>query len=158
MQKIILSTLLLTSLSFAEKSYSFFGANTSYINYDGISSPSLGLKYGIQKGMWRSSINLDYASTGSNKLSSLLIQVDKGILKNISKNSPLKPHAGFSFGLLDHKQSVSDKGYGFGINTGVTYLFNEAIDLDLSYRFFSTTKMNNISSLNSLNLSLHYFY
>lgn len=158
MHKIILSTLLLTSLSFAEKSYSFFGVNTSYINYDNITSPSLGLKYGIQKGMWRSSLNFDYGSTGNNKLSSLMLQVDKGVLKNSTKNSPFKPHVGFSLGVLQHKNSVTDKGYGLGLNTGITYLLSDAIDLDLSYRFLSTSKMNDISSLNSLNLSLHYFY
>ena len=158
MHKIILSTLLLTSLSFADKSYSFFGAQTSFLNYDSISSPSLGFKYGIQKGMWRSSINLDYASTGNNKLSSLILQVDKGILKSMTKDSPFKPHAGFSFGVIQHTNAVTDKGYAMGLNTGVTYLLNDSIDLDLSYRFLSTSKMDNIGSLNSLNLSLHYFY
>ena len=158
MHKIILSTILLTSLSFAEKSYSFFGAQTSYLNYQSTLSPSLGLKYGIQRGMWRSSINLDYATTGNNKLSSLMLQVDKGILKNTTKNSPFKPHAGFSLGILQHKKSNTDKGYGIGLNTGVTYLLSDAIDLDLSYRFLSTSKMNDVSSLNSLTLSLHYFY
>ena len=158
MHKIILSTILLTSLSFAEKSYSFFGAQTSFINYDSISSPSLGFKYGVQRAMWRTSINLDYASIGSNTLSSLMLQVDKGVLKNITENSAFKPHVGFSLGVLQHKNSVTDKGYGIGLNTGITYLLNDAIDLDLSYRFLSTSKMNDISSLNSLSLSLHYFY
>jgi len=158
MHKIILSTLLLTSLSFAEKSYSFFGGQTSFVNYDSVSSPSLGLKYGIQRGMWRSSINLDYTLSGSNKLASLILQVDKGIFRNITKNSPLKPHAGFSLGLLQHSTKGTDRGYGVGLNTGVTYLLNESIDLDLSYRFLSTSKIDNVGSLNSLNLSLHYFY
>ena len=159
MHKIILSTLLLTSLSFAEKSYSFLGAQTSYLNYNSVSSSSFGLKYGIQKGMWRSSINLDYALTGSNTFfSSLILQIDKGILKSITKDSPFKPHAGFSLGVLQHQNVVTDRGYGMGLNTGVTYLLNDTIDLDLSYRFLSTSKMDNISSLNSLNLSLHYFY
>jgi opacity protein-like surface antigen len=158
MHKIILSTLLLTSLGFAEKSYSFVGLQTSYVNYDSVSSPSLGFKYGIQKGMWRSSINLDYASTGSNKLSSLILQVDKGILQNITRNSPLKPHAGFSVGMLQHKHTETESGYGIGLNIGVTYLLNDTIDLDLSYRFLSTSKLNGIGSINSLNLSLHYFY
>ena len=158
MHKIILSTLLLTSLSFAEKSYSFVGLETSSLSYNSVSSPSFGLKYGVQKGMWRSSINLDYASTKDDTLSSLILQIDKGILKNMTRGSSFKPHAGFSIGVLQHKDTVIDRGYGFGLNTGVTYLLNDAIDLDLSYRYLSTTKMNNINSLNSLNLSLHYFY
>jgi len=158
MHKFILSTLILTSLVFAEKSYSFVGLQTSFVNYDSVSSPSLGFKYGIQKGMWRSSINIDYASTGNNKLSSLILQVDKGILQSITRNSPFKPHAGFSVGLLQHKHNKTNSGYGIGLNTGVTYLLNDAIDLDLSYRLLSTSQLKGIGSLNSLNFSLHYFY
>lgn len=155
MHKIIISTLLLTSLSFADKSYSFMGAQTSFLNYDGLSSPSFGLKYGVQKGMWRSSINLDYSKNGDNSLGSLILQVDKGIFKN---DSPLKPHVGFSFGLVEHHKIKSETGYGVGLNTGVTYLLNDAIDLDLSYRYLSTSKIDNLSSVNTLTLSLHYFY
>jgi hypothetical protein len=158
MHKIILSTLILTSLSFAGKSYSFLGAETSYVNYENVSSPSFGLKYGIQKGMWRSSINLDYAKNANDKLSSLILQIDKGIFKGATKNSLFKPHVGFAIGILQHKNIVTDKGYAMGLNTGITYLLNDAIDLDLSYKFLSTSNMNNITSLNSLNLSLHYFY
>jgi opacity protein-like surface antigen len=158
MHKIILSTLLLTSLGFAEKSYSFVGLQTSYVNYDSVSSPSLGFKYGIQKGLWRSSINLDYATTGNNKLSSLILQVDRGILQTATRNSLFKPHAGFSFGLLQHKHTQSKSGYGIGLNTGVTYLLNDAIDLDLSYRVLSTSKLDGVGAINTLTFSLHYFY
>ena len=158
MHKIIISTLLLTSFSFSEPSYSFFGAETSYWNYENVSSPSLGLKYGIQKGMWRSNINLDYSSTGNDTLSSLIFQVDRGILQSSVKDSSFKPHVGFSLGVMEHQNAKKDKGYGYGLNAGVTYLLNDAIDLDLSYRYISTSKMDNIKSLNSLALSLHYFY
>ena len=157
MHKIIISTLLFTSFSFSESSYSFFGAETSYWNYEDISSPSLGFKYGIQKGMWRSSINLDYSSTGNNTLSSVILQVDKGIFKTYFKDSSFKPHAGFSLGLLEHDNQGKDRGYAYGLNTGITYLLSEAIDLDLSYKYISTSKMN-LKSLNALTLSLHYFY
>jgi opacity protein-like surface antigen len=158
MYKIFLITLLTVSLSYANKSYSFLGAQTSFVNYDDVSGSSLGLKYGIQRGMWRSSLNLDYSENDSNKLGSFILQVDKGILKKYSKNSPLKPHLGFSFGLLQHEKEKTDKGYGFGLNGGLTYIVNDAIDLDLSYRYLNTTKMNQIGSLHHINLSLHYFY
>lgn len=158
MHKIILSTLLLTSLSFAEKSYSFFGTQTSFLYYNGIASPSIGFKYGIQKDMWRSTINLDYGTTGSDSLASLILQVDKGILKNIAQKSPLKPHAGFSLGLLQYQGNSTDQGYAYGVNTGVTYLLNDEIDLDLSYKLMMTSKLDNVNTLNALTLSLHYFY
>ena len=158
MHKIIISTLLLTSFTLAGPSYSFFGAQTSYLDYNHVSSPSLGLKYGVQQGMWRTTLNLDYAKSSNDTLTSFIIQADKGILQSAMKDSPFKPYVGFSLGMLQHDNSGTDKGYGIGLNTGVTYLLNDAIDLDLGYRYLSTSKMNNIKSLNSLNLSLHYFY
>lgn len=158
MYKIILSTLLLSSLSFAEKSYSFLGAQTSYLNYENGSAPSVGLKYGIQRGMWRSSLNLDYATKSNEKLTSFIIQIDKGIMKSLTKKSSFKPHIGFSLGMVQHKKDISETGYGIGLNTGVTYLLNKNIDLDLSYRYFSVSSIQNLKSLNSLTFSLHYFY
>ncbi len=158
MHKIILSTILLTAIGFAGKSYSFLGAQTSIVNYDQISAPSVGFKYGIQKDMWRSSLNLDYSENGSNTLTSLIFEADRGVLQETVKELPVKPHIGFSLGLLQHTNTVTDKGYGLGLNTGLTYLLNDKIDLDLSYRYLSVSKMNTISTLNSLTLSLHYFY
>lgn len=158
MHKLIISTLLLITFSSAETSYSFLGAQTSYVNYENVSAPSIGLKYGVQRGMWRSSFNLDYSEANNNQLNSLILQVDKGVLQQSSKNSLFKPHVGFSLGILQHDKSQTDKGYAYGVNTGVTYLLNNAIDLDLSYRYLTTEKMNSMNSLHSLNLSLHYFY
>lgn len=161
MYKILIITLLTVSLSCANgnKSYSFLGTQTSFVNYDDISTaPSLGLKYGVQRGMWRSSFNLDYSQKNDSKLGSLILQVDKGVLQKYSTNSPLKPHVGFSLGVLQHQNGSSDKGYGFGVNGGLTYLLNDAIDLDLNYRYLSTSKMKTIGTVHHLNLSLHYFY
>jgi len=158
MRKIIISTLLLMSISSAEVSYSFIGGETSLVNYENVSSPSIGFKYGIQKDMWRTSLNLEYAKNGDDSLSSFIIQTDKGILQQRFKNSLFKPHAGFSFGILQYDNQVTDKGYAFGLNTGITYLLNDAMDLDLTYRYLTTSKMTTLNSLNSLNLSLHYFY
>lgn len=158
MYKVFLITLLTVSLSYANKSYSFLGGQTSFVNYEDVSGASLGLKYGVQRGMWRSSFNLDYSENDGNKLGSLILQVDKGVLKKYSKNSNFKPHVGFSLGVLQHDNKTTDKGYGFGLNGGVTYILNDAIDLDLNYRYLNTTKMNQIGSLHHINLSLHYFY
>jgi len=158
MHKIILSTLLMVSISAAEASYSFIGGETSLVNYKNISSPAIGFKYGIQKGMWRTSLNLDYATNGSDSLSSFIVQADRGILQQRFKDSLFKPHAGFSFGILQYDNQVTDKGYAFGLNTGMTYLLNDAMDLDLTYRYATTASMTTVNSLNSLNLSLHYFY
>ena len=105
--------------------------------------------------MWRSSLNLEYSKKSSNTLNSFIFQADKGVLQQTMKNSSFKPHLGFAFGLV---QDDNDRGTAIGVNTGVTYLLNDAIDLDLSYRYLSVSKITGINSINSLNFSLHYFY
>jgi opacity protein-like surface antigen len=51
-----------------------------------------------------------------------------------------------------------DRGYVYGVNTGLTYILNDAIDLDLGYRFLKTSKLENINKINDLTFSMHYFY
>jgi len=158
MYKIIISTLLLTSITLAEKSYTFVGAQTAFVHYNGLSSPSVGLKYGVQNSMWRSSLNLEHARNGQNKLTSFIFQADQGILEEHFKQSDFKPHMGFSIGYIQHQNNSTDRGLSYGVNTGITYLLNQKIDLDLSYRYIKVSKIKAVNSLNSLNLSLHYFY
>lgn len=143
----------------ANKSYAFVGAQTSLVNYEEISSStSVGLKYGVQKGMWRTSFNLDYSGLDENRLNSLILQIDRGLFEESTKNLFVKPHIGFSLGVLEHKFKQTDKGYGLGTNAGLTFILNDAFDLDLNYRYLSTSKMSNIGSVQHINLSLHYFY
>ena len=158
MNKIIISTLLLTSLIFAEKNYTFVGAETSLVNYNGVTSPSIGLKYGVQNAMWRSSLNLEYAKSGSDTLTSFIFEADRGIFTEQSKKSNYKPHVGFSVGSIQHRNSKTERGFSYGVNTGVTYLLNKKMDVDLTYRLIKVNQIDAFSSLNSLNLSLHYFY
>ena len=158
MHKIIISSLLLTSIIFAEESYTFIGAETSFVNYNNVSSTSIGLKYGVQNAMWRSSLSLEYAKNGSDRLTSFIFQADRGILKERVRKSNFKPHIGFSLGSIQHKNSKKEQGFGYGVNTGITYLLNQKIDLDLTYRYMKVNQIDALDSLNSLNLSLHYFY
>ena len=158
MHKIIISLLLLTSITIAEESYTFIGVNTSLIKHNSVSSSSIGLKYGVQNKMWRSSLNLEYAKDGQDTLTSFIFQADKGIFKNSVKHLNLKPHVGFSLASIQHKNTKTERGFGYGINTGVTYLLNQKTDLDLTYRYMKVNQIDALNSINSLNLSLHYFY
>ena len=158
MYKIIISTLLFISSSFAETSYTFIGGQTSFLKYNDNSAPSIGLKYGIQRGMWRTSINLEHSKSSNNKLNALIFQVDRGIFKQATKNSNFKPHVGFSVGMLQHKSETTNKGSAIGLNTGATYLLNNNIDLDLSYRYLAISQIDDLNSVHNLTLSLHYFY
>ncbi|CAA6818144.1 MAG: Unknown protein [uncultured Sulfurovum sp.] len=160
--KLYISLILLSiSLSAADKSYSFLGiqAGTSYI--EGDFAPTVGLKYGIQTRKYRTSFNYNYGENSNAKYQTLIAQIDTGVLTNTFKDSAFKPYAGFSFGAMQEKNklsSLTDKGYLYGINTGLAYIYNDALDFDLGYRYLQTSKLKNVSSLNDLTLSMHYFY
>jgi len=128
---------------------------------EGKSAPTIGLKYGIQTRKYRTSFNYNYGKNSDATYQTLIAQIDTGIMSNTFRNSLLKPYAGFSFGVMQEKNSLSsiiDRGYVYGVNTGLAYIFNDALDFDLGYRYLKTSKLNKIDSINDLTLAMHYFY
>jgi opacity protein-like surface antigen len=160
--KLYISLILLsTSLTAADKSYSFLGiqAGNSFVGSSSV--PTIGLKYGVQTRKYRTSLSYNYGEKSNTNYQTLIAQVDTGILTNTFKNSSFKPYAGLSFGAMQEKNklsSVTDKGYVYGINTGLAYIFNDSLDFDLGYKYLQTSKLKNIDALSDLSLSMHYFY
>lgn len=153
--------LLLPTLSLADKSYSFLGIQAANSFVEGNSVPTIGLKYGVQSKNYRTSLSYAYGEISNSNYQTLILQIDKGILTDTFKNSSFKPYAGLSFGAMqeNNKQtSKKDRGYIYGINTGLAYILNDSLDFDLGYRYLQTSKLQKIDSLNDLTLSLHYFY
>jgi len=150
-----------TSLSASDKSYSFLGIQTGNAFVEGKSTPTIGLKYGLQTKKYRTSLNYNYGRNSHHSYETLLAQVDTGIFINNFKNSLFKPYAGFSFGVMQERNRVSsliDKGYIYGINTGIAYIFNDDLDFDLGFKYLRTSKVKKIDSISDLSLSMHYFY
>jgi len=151
-----------TSLFANEKLYSFIGIQASASNFDKVSTPSIGLKYGKQSKDMRTSIAYTYADKFSDTFQSLIMQVDSAILTQTFKDIAFKPYLGASFGLIQHKNrellGYDDKGFVYGINAGLSYIVNNNIDFDLGYKFLKTSKMKELDKINDLSLSLHYFY
>jgi opacity protein-like surface antigen len=166
MKKIILlflSILLFsTTLYSKEKLYSFIGIQTSVAKFDSVSAPTIGLKYGKQSKDMRTSISYQYGGKSNDTFQSLIMQVDSGILTQTFKDIPFKPYLGASFGVIKHKNNklltYEDKGFVYGVNTGLSYILNNNIDLDLGYRFLRTSKMREIETINDISFAMHYFY
>ena len=73
----------------------------------------------------------------------------------------MKPYAGLSFGIMEEKSrtsSLTDRGYLYGANLGLAYIYNDALDFDVGYRYLKTSKLKELASLSDLTLSMHYFY
>jgi len=150
---------LATAIHAEDKIYSFIGVQTSATQYEKVSTPTLGVKYGKQSKNMRTSIAYNYGEKTKNKYHTLIMQIDTGVLTNTFKNSVLKPYLGASVGIMQHNHnSLKDKGYLYGANAGLTYLLNDVVDLDLGYRFMKTAKIEDLSKINDLSFSMHYFY
>jgi opacity protein-like surface antigen len=145
-----------------DKLYSFIGVQSSVSQFDNFSTPTIGLKYGKQSKDMRTSIGYRYGNTSNNTFQSLIMQIDSAILGQTFKDIVFKPYVGASFGLMQHKNikllGYDDKGFVYGINTGLSYIVNNNIDLDLGYRFLKTSKMKNIDTINDISFAMHYFY
>lgn len=162
LNKLYISLILFSvSLSATDKSYSFLGIQAGNSFVKGNSVPTIGLKYGVQTKKYRTSLSYNYGEQSNTNYQTLIAQVDTGILTNTFKNSSFKSYAGLAFGAMQEKNKLTskkDSGYVYGINTGLSYIFNDSLDFDLAYRYLQTSKLENIDSLNDLTLSMHYFY
>ncbi len=150
-----------SSLFAADKLYSFIGIQAANTFVGDSSSPSLGVKYGVQSKQYRTTLSYNYTKDSNRNYQTVVAQIETGILSNTFKNYNFKPYAGFSFGLLEEKNSLSaskDRGYVYGVNTGIAYIFNDALDFDLGYRYLKTSKVKNLNTIDDLILSMHYFY
>ena len=159
--KLYLTLLLsLTPLIAKDKSYSFIGIETGISEINNNTTPSLGIKYGVQQGNARTSFTYSYNKNNNDKFQMLLLQIDMGIFNHAFRDSAIKPYLGTTFGLLQANSNglARDRGYVYGLNTGLTYILNNDFDLDVGYRYLKTSKLKNIDEINNLNLSMHYFY
>ena len=161
--KLFLPLLILTSIASAdEKIYSFIGIQTSASTFENTSVPTIGVKYGKQSNNYRTSIAYNYGADGANHYQTAMVQIDTGILSNTLKGIPFKPYMGVSVGVMQQNNNnliqKRDRGYIYGGNAGFTYILNDAIDLDLAYRFLKTSKLENIDKIEDVTFAMHYFY
>jgi hypothetical protein len=142
-----------------DRLYTFIGVQGAYTQYDNIDAPTIGFKYGKQNSQWRTAIIYNYAVNSDDTFHSLIIQVDKGILTDIFRDVPFKPYIGFSLGAMQQKNDLmTDKGYLYGGNVGFNYVLNNEMDIDLGYRYMTTSKLKEIKNRSDFILSLHYYF
>jgi hypothetical protein len=164
LSKIFLTFLMLNGISYASddinKMYGFVGIQASATEYDGISIPSIGIKYGQQTSSWRTAISYNYGEESNERFQSLIIQMDNGVLGDAFKKIPFKPYLGFSLGVVEHHNSNigNDRGYLYGVNGGFNYVLNHTMDIDLGYRYMISSKLKDIDNNSNIMLSLHYYF
>ncbi len=170
--KIILSLLIFSSLGYSSNNgitevYEFMGIQTgvSSVNIKAksgsdILAPSIGFKYGQQTSQWRTAIYYNFAQNSDDKFHSLVAQIDYGILTEAFADFPFKPYIGFSVGIMQHTyDSDSNSDLIYGVDTGINYVLNNNMDIDLSFQHMLTgSKLKSLDGMNNLNVSLHYYF
>ena len=145
-----------------DKMYTFVGIQGSYTDYDGETAPTIGFKYGKQTDTWRTALSYNYAQNSDNTYQSFIMQVDAGVLTELFRDIPVKPYLGFSLGIMEHHNSAnelsSDRGYLYGINTGVNYVLDNSLDIDFGYRYMDSDKLRYMKGRSDISLSLHYYF
>jgi len=163
MKKVIIAILFLGNILFGydgiERLYTFIGVQNGYSKYENIDASTIGLTYGKQNKDWRTSINYNYAYNNDHTYHSLIVQVDRGVLIDLFRDSLFKPYVGLAFGAMEHrKHGIHDRGYLVGGTIGLNYVFNRSIDIDFGYRLMSASKLNDFDIRGDLMLSLHYYF
>ena len=170
--KILLSLVIITSFSHSKddgiiKMYDFIGVQTGISSLSAgdksasdITAPTIAFKYGRQTSEWRTAIYYNYTYNSDNKFHSLIAQVDHGVMIDSFTQFPFKPYIGFSVGMMQHKfNGESNSDFVYGVDTGINYVLNNIMDLDLSFQHMLTGgKLKNIDDMNNLSLSLHYYF
>jgi len=170
--KIILSLFIMSSIGYTNNDgitemYDFIGIQTGISSVNAgsksgsdITTPTIGIKYGQQTAEWRTAVYYNYSKHSKEKFHSIIAQIDHGILMEAFTGFSIKPYVGFSIGMMQHKcESSSNSDFIYGLNTGLNYVLNNSIDLDLSFQHIWTgSKLENLDGMNNLSLSLHYYF
>ncbi len=142
--------------------YEFVGVEAGISDYDGITTPTIGLKYGQQSPLWRTALAYNFSTDTEDTFNTLIVQVDRGVLTELFEEFPFKPYIGFSLGVIQHSNSDNkidnDRGYLYGLNTGMNYVLNNEFDVDISYRYQKTSQLEYVDHSNALSIALHYYF
>ena len=166
--KILLPLFIISSISYSNNDgitemYDFIGVQTGMSSVNAgsnsgsdVTAPTIGFKYGQQTSEWRTAIYYNYAYHSDQKFHSLVAQVDHGVLMEAFADLPVKPYVGFSIGMM---RNSSNNDFIYGVNTGLNYVLNNTMDLDLSFQHMWTgSKLESLGGMNNLSLSLHYYF
>ena len=172
LNKILLSLFAMSSIGYSSNDgitemYDFIGVQTGISSVSGkgksgsdVIAPSIAFKYGQQTAEWRTAIYYNFTYNSHDKFHSIIAQVDHGVFMEHFTDLPFKPYLGFSVGMMQHNfKGGSNSDFVYGVNTGVNYVLNNTMDLDLGFQHMRMGgKLENLDSITNLSLSLHYYF
>ena len=148
----------------AEEIFSFVGVNTAYKNIRlteayqkaDTSEMTFGFTLGMQALRWRTNVSIehgsDYTSFGFN--------ADYILLDSMFSTPKVRPYIGINTGYMtyDDNRLEDTDGLYFGGNAGLIFYANDMVDIDIGYRYDKISQLEGFDTMQSVILSVHYFY
>ena len=112
---------------------------------------SFGFRYGRQTHEWRTVFTL----SGNGDLQNFGLEIDKILVDELFGMPEIRPYLGASAGYLHYEEN---DGYYYGGNFGFLLYASDTVDVDLSYHYYQTGKLEPLDTMQGASLSIHYFY
>ena len=172
LNKILLSSLLILTLSEAKESFSserLLGIEVGYTGSEtkdaiglneNIKSVEFGFRLGAQNKDWRTILIGDMSNSKGHKIQKAVISFDKFVWQSLYKTDDIvfKPYLSGHIGYLKHTtNNISEKGMLYGVGAGVAWNVLDEVDFDLGYRY-SFTNLANLDSLSTMTFGVNYIY
>jgi hypothetical protein len=162
---LLLISLSLTSL-IASEEFGFIGAGIGYQQVDpGIfetNHTTLGIRVGRQSLDWRTIFGFDYETD----FSTIFVEADYIFLDEMFGTPKLRPYLGLNINYIDYNNffdytqniTIDEDGYSIGINIGLILYAGDRVDVDIGYHYNSVQSIEPVDYLQTVTLSIHYFY
>ena len=172
LNKILLSSLLILTLSEAKESFSserLLGIEVGYagiakkdaIGLDAsVNGPDFGFRIGAQNRDWRTSIVANMSNSNGQKTQRAMISFDKFVWQSLYQKDDIvfKPYLSGHLGYIKHKaDNISEKGMFYGAGVGLAWNVLDEVDFDLGYRY-SFVELDNLDSFDAVTFGVNYLY
>ncbi len=172
LNKILLSSLLILTLSEAKESFSserLLGIEVGYAGLDSkdaigldqnTHSVEFGVRIGAQNKEWRTIVLGDMSNSDGHKIQKGLISFDKFVWQSLYKKDDIvfKPYLSGHIGYIKHSvDNITETGLLYGAGVGVAWNVLDEVDFDLGYRY-SLTQLDRLDSLSSVTFGVNYIY
>jgi len=177
LNKLLLSSLLILTLSEAKDSFSSERLLGIEVGYTGVEakdaigldentkSVEFGFRIGAQNEDWRTTVIGNMSNSDGHKIEKVMISFDKFVWQSLYKKDDIvfKPYLNGHIGYLKHtadgitNAGISEKGMLYGGGAGLVWNVLNEVDFDLGYRY-SFTELDNLDSLSTVTLGVNYIY
>ena len=167
LRSIILFSLLSISLLSAKEveEFSFIGVTVASDAIDILhvddsvaaeDTTNIGIRYGKQTLDWRTMFT--YARDGENV--SISAEIDMILKDDLFGITKLRPYIGVVIGAVNYNELdlLDQEGYFYGGSLGLVVYATDNLDADISYHYYETYDLDEISNIQGGAFALHYFY